>query len=172
MFQQVCRRPGGNRVTFLIDECAELGALPIARYMNIGRKYNCRLFTFWQAFTGQMAEIYGPEIVKQIISGSALMWLTALRGYETCDVISKLLGTKAIENLSMTDRLQNVPMPEQSFQHGFQSGPLMRHDELQRLCNSQALVLQGANKPALVNKVPYFAHKAFRDLAGKNPYRG
>ena len=71
LLQQVCQGRTENRVTALIDEAAELGnggdsSLPIARYMNIGRKHNLRVFCAWQELEGQVCERYGKEGVKQI----------------------------------------------------------------------------------------------------------
>ncbi|WP_372716132.1 type IV secretory system conjugative DNA transfer family protein [Novipirellula sp.] len=173
LFQQVCKGRPGNCVTALVDEATEIGCFPIARFMNIGRKFNLRIFAAWQELEGQVDEVFGRSGVRQILSASELMWITSLRGPETCETFSKMIGMKGIENLSLNDRPQSTStMPDQSFGRGHQSVPLIRPEDLQRMDQRLALVLVGANKPMLVNKVGYFEREAFRRIAGPNPYRG
>jgi type IV secretion system protein VirD4 len=173
LLQQVCHGRTENRVTALIDEAAELEEMPIARFMNIGRKHNLRLFCAWQELEGQVCERYGKEGVKQILAASDLMWITSLRGPETCETFSKMIGMKSAESVNLSDRPQNQSvMPEQTFGRAHHSVPAMRPEELQRMNQRLALVLMGANKPMLINKVGYFERADFLSLAGPNPYRG
>lgn len=177
LLQQVCHGRTENRVTALIDEAAELGngdsGIPIARYMNIGRKHNLRVFCAWQELEGQVCERYGKEGVKQILAASDLMWITSLRGPETCETFSKMIGMRSAESINLSDRPQNVSvMPEQTFGRAHHSVPAMRPEELQRLDQRLALVLMGHHKPMLVNKVGYFERADLCQLAGPNPYRG
>lgn len=172
LLQQVCRGRTENTVTALIDEAAELD-VPVARFMNIGRKHNLRIFCAWQELEGQVCERYGKEGVKQILAASDLMWITSLRGAETCATFSKMIGMKSAETLSFNDRPQSTAeMPEQTFGRGHHSVPLLRPEDLQRLDQALALVMIGANKPMLINKVGYFQRPELLRLAGPNPYRG
>lgn len=173
LFQQICKRPGGQRVTALIEEAAELGSWPFIRYMNIGRKFNLRVITVWQDLFGQLQEIVGPNGLRQFIPACDLMWITSARGYENCDLISKMIGMKAVENLSLNDRIQGAhTMPELSFGRSHSSVPHLRAEDVQRLPQDKVLVLQGNNYPILATKVPYFTRPEFAKAAGHDPYRG
>lgn len=173
LFQQICKRPGGKPVTALIEEAAELGNWPFIRYMNIGRKFNLRVFTVWQDLFGQLQEIVGPDGLRQFIPACDLMWITSARGYENCDLISKMIGMKAIENLSLNDRVQDTsPMPDLSLGRSHSSVPHLRAEDVQRLPQDQVLVMHGNNHPILATKVPYFRRPEFASAAGHDPYRG
>ncbi|WP_417847323.1 type IV secretory system conjugative DNA transfer family protein [Thalassoglobus sp.] len=171
LFQQVCRSVRGNRVTALIDEAAELEC-PFPRFMNIGRKYNLRIFLVYQDLHGQVEAVMGKENVRQIIAASDLLWATSLRG-ETAELFSKMLGMRAADNFSLNDqsRIQQG-MPDQSFGRSHQSVPLLRPEEIQQLPKNKALVIHGTGKPVLVNKVPYYTRSDLLSVAGPNPYRG
>ncbi len=173
LFQQICQGARGNGVTALIDEAAELGYCPFIRYMNIGRKFNLRVFCAWQELHGQVQQTFGVEGVRQIMSASDLLWITAIRGHETCELISKTIGMQGLENLSLNEGpLAASLLPDQSLGRGHLSVPLCRPEAIQRLPHDRVLILQGNMKPVLAKKVPYFMRPSFLRAAGPNPYRG
>lgn len=172
LLQQVCKGRPGNFVKFLVDEASEL-ELPLARFMNQGRKHNLAIFPAFQELEGQIASRYGTEGVKEILSASELLWITSLRGPDTCRTFSDILGSKAVEAPSLNDRPgTSSPMPDQSFGRSYQTVPVMRPDELRQLDRRKAIVIVGNEKPLMVDKVGYFERPDFAAVAGPNPYRG
>lgn len=172
LFQQVMEHPG-HTVTALLDEAYEIGDCDFIRTMNLARKKNLRIFTAWQDLHGQAQERFGPEGLRQITSAAELLWVTNLRGFETCELLSKMSGSKAVESGNLNDRHDNeAQSPDQTFGRAHQVVPNLRPEEFQQLPSEEAIVMCGNMPPARVNKSPYFLNPELAALAGSNPYRG
>ena len=190
------RAPQARRVTFLVDEAAQLGKFDsLEKCYTYGRGEGVRAWAVFQD-TGQIIRNFGPSALQTFLGSAQTRMFFGVRDYQTAQLVSQMLGT---ETLEYDDTLQQEGAKRQKINAGLrmftggdpfeaaheyahyaraehhrtkQSRPLMTPEEILSMPEDrQILFISGKNlKPVLAHKYPYFTR---REMAGKylpNPY--
>lgn len=173
LLQSVISDPRNVPVTALIDECAtSLGYIDgFLNFINTGRKHGLSIAGGFQEVFGQMSDLYGQAGVRQLMAAADFIWASGIRDPETCELLSKLCGTRALEDMGLNNRAaQQSLLPEQSHNLSHKSVPLLRPDEIRTFPSEEALVFYRNLNPIKVRKVPYFTCPEWLQRAGKHPF--
>jgi type IV secretory pathway TraG/TraD family ATPase VirD4 len=133
-------------ITFLIDEAAtmRLGSLP--KILELGRKYSVSVATLWQDFN-QVEHIFGKNEAANIFANSKLkVFMPSGQPLATCKMLQELLG-----KYSYTDEKEVLKTRE-----------LLTAQEIFQL--QEILLLNGNNKPLLLEPMPFFESTKLRKL--------
>ena len=141
--------PGKNdlNITFLIDECATMKLLTLPKILELGRKYRISVATLWQDY-GQIEHIYGNNQASNILANSKLKaFMPSGQPLATCKMLEALLGRYSFRDDKDILRTRELLNAQEIFQ-------------LKKI-----LLLNGNNKPLLIEPHPYFESAKLRRLA-------
>ncbi|QDU80738.1 Type IV secretory system Conjugative DNA transfer [Polystyrenella longa] len=160
-----------GRCTAIIDECGSLVMPRLATSLLFYRKANLRCLLIWQDLAGQAEKNYGKVGLRQIMSASKLKIAMGLQEPETLEMFSKLCGTQAVVDPSLSDRAAKAePLPELTVSLNHRSLPLLRADEIRMMSGEEMLIVGGNLPPLQLQKVPYWKRPHLKERAGHSPY--
>jgi len=139
---------GDLGITFLIDEAGSMrltNSLP--KVLELGRKFRLSVATLWQDY-GQVEHIFGKNEASNILANSRLkVYMPSGQPLATCRMLQDLLGKYQYETENGGTKVRELLTAQEIFQ--------LR----------QLLVLNGNNKPLLIDPAPYFENPKLRMLA-------
>lgn len=147
------RVPGRDElpVTFLLDEANLIrleDTLPTA--MALGRKHRISIVTLWQDFN-QVEAVYGKHEAATIYANSRFkVYMPSGQPLATCEMLSRQLGKYEVKTENGT-RIRELLTAQEIFQ-------------LQKV-----LVLNGNNKPMLLDPRPYYLNPKLKALTEMEP---
>jgi len=188
------RAPSAPRQTWVLDECAQLGAFPlVVKLFTYGAGIGIRPCAVFQS--AKQMKALGPDAETIIPSSAALSQFFAVRDLETASTLSKMLGmeTLAYEDDMRSEQsrhkqhaamqaVMNGGDPLQAIMdYGHakrtQSLPtkrgrsLMTPDEILHMPdNKQILFVDGVGHPVLADRKPYYEQRFMAGRYHPNPY--
>ena len=145
--------PGSLNITFLIDEAntMRLGSLP--QILELGRKFRISVATLWQDFN-QVEQIFGKHQAANILANSKLKaFMPSGQPLATCRMLEELLGRYSFEDNN----------------GGLRSRELLNAQEIFQL--KKILVLNGNEKPLLLEPKPYFLSSKLKKYTEMPPFQ-
>ena len=171
LFDTIAADSQTGRCTAIIDECGGLTMPRLASSLLFYRRANLRCLMIWQDLAGQAEKTYGKAALRQIMSASKLKIAMGLQEPETLEMFSKLCGTQAVADMSLTDRSAATDLlPELSHSLNHRSLPLMRPEDIRMMDSDKMLVIGGNLPPIELDKLPYWKRPCWKKLAGRSPY--
>lgn len=158
-------------VDFVMEEFTNAPVHELPRILTLLRSYGIRCTMIVQDIE-DIARVYGKPALQTVLSESSVKVFLSVRSFETCELVSKMLGH--VERVGRSFALGDDVQPSTSLE----SVPLLRPDEIRQLPGALALVIQQNLKPLIVEKVGYhealpWAHEAgTNSLMGGGPYVG
>lgn len=188
------RAPWAPPQTWVLDECAQLGAFPaLIDLFTIGAGLGIRPYAVFQS-TKQMKAL-GPDAENIILSSAALRQFFGVRDLETATTLSRMLGT---ETLSYEDEMRSEqarhaqqkamqtiidggdPLDAAlSYDHASRQGglsakrgrSLMTPDEILNMPkDKQLLYVDGLPHPICADRRPYYEQRFMAGRYHPNPY--
>lgn len=171
IWRTICKDTRNKRVLNLLEECITLGYIPLHYAIEQGRKHNMVTYSAFQETVGQIEAVYGKTGVKRLLAAVECIWASNIREPETCELLSKMAGSRPSRGASLTDRASfSADMPDQTYSRSSSSVPLIRAEAIRTLPREKALVFYRNLQPILLDKCPYFLDRRLRSIARPNPY--
>ncbi|MFZ0994587.1 MAG: type IV secretory system conjugative DNA transfer family protein [Candidatus Dormiibacterota bacterium] len=144
---------------FVLDEFTQLTNLPeLPALVQLGRSQGVRLILMAQDLAS-ISAAYGAEAGGALWSNCRTkLLLPGITELELLDRVSRLAGTSTLHRRA--DGWAREPVASQ---------PLLHPDDVRRLKPRQALLLRGADQPALIGQHPWFADKRLSRRAATGP---
>lgn len=128
-------------ITLCIDEAATMNLVTLPKALELGRKFRISIATLWQD-QHQIEHLYGKHQAANILANSKLkIFMPSGIPLETCIMLKNLLGKFQFIDQDGITRTKELLNEQEIFQL------------------KQILVLNGNNKPLLVEPKPYFEDK-------------
>lgn len=188
------RVPSAPRQTWVLDECAQLGAFPmVVKLFTYGAGIGIRPWAIFQS-TKQMKAL-GPDAENIILSSAAVRQFFAVRDLETATTLSRMLG---METLSYEDERQSEQARHErhmamrqmleggdpleavlSYEHAARrevlparrGRSLMTPDEILNMPgDKQILFVDGVPHPIYADRRPYYEQRFMAGRYHPNPY--
>jgi len=162
-----------KRVTFLMDELANLGYLPnLLRGMAQYRAQGVRVHGCIQQVS-QIRRLYGAEGWRDMVGLCDVVQAFGVTEYETCKLLSDMAGQTTVEDVS-----QNLaPAMAQGLSHASLSYsarragvPLLRPEDIRGMAPDKQLIFYRNMPPLIAEKVDYRHRDSLRERADANPY--
>ena len=173
--RELMANPHGEKVTFLMDEFAQLGKLSaIETAVALGRGYNLRMWPVLQNLT-QLKNLYGDNW-ETFLANTATQIYYAPRDQFTAEYLSKKCGQQTIKVVSKSENEISKLQEEQgfsgiSFSTNDQGVPLLRPEEVQGIHPTKALVFWSkVSKPILAHRMPYWEITGIGKSYYRDPY--
>jgi type IV secretion system protein VirD4 len=189
------RQQGSGRITFIIDEAAQLGRFDgMKRLYTYGRGLGIRTWGVFQDI-GQITANYGLSGVQTFIGSSACRQFIGIRDYETAQMISDMLGSETLTYIdpllqtrarhAKADAVMRIlngdPITAAWDYKRFQFEATHRPKQARKLMTPDEILTMGEDRQLILlagmNLPPIFAHKrpyyTAQSLAGRylpNPY--
>lgn len=162
-----------KRVTFLIDELANLGYLPnLLRAMAQYRAQGVRIHGVVQQVS-QIRRIYGPDGWRDLVGLCAVTQAFGVTEYETTKLLSDMSGQATVEDVHQSVRPTaegGMSHAELSFSHSRTGQPLLHPDTIRTMDAGKMLLFIERLPPLIADKVDYRAHRQWSKLVDPNPY--
>jgi type IV secretion system protein VirD4 len=147
------RAPDAKRITFLIDEAAQLKSFPaLVTLQTYGRGVGIRTWTFWQDLN-QISTYYGTEAMRTFTGSCGMIQQFGLRVYSAAEDLSQRLG---YQTLSYDDRrlqMEAAHRRHQAFQRLAEGGDALaaileahHHGQMSEMPSQQARRVQTADE--------------------------
>ncbi|MEO1046389.1 MAG: type IV secretory system conjugative DNA transfer family protein [Pseudomonadota bacterium] len=188
------RAPQAKPQTWIIDECAQLGAFPlVTRMFTYGAGIGIRPWAIYQSLDQLKAT--GPEAQNIIPASAACQSWFGVRDYPTAKRLSDMLGSETLEyNESLSQRRANLSYqqsidalltggdPIEASLHLAHYDQASRHrSKQQRLLRSpdeilnmpegkQFIFADGLDHPAYADRKPYYEQRFMAGRYHPNPY--
>ena len=188
------RSPAAPRQTWVLDECAQLGAFPlVVKLFTYGAGIGIRPWAVFQSVKQMKA--LGPDADTIILSSAALHNWFGIRDLETASMLSRMLGS---ETLRYTDEhrreasrharlsaVQALASGRDPFRAALElahhtrmaalptlkARPLRNADELLGLASDkQVIFVDGVMHPVLADRRAYYDQVAMAGRFHPNPY--
>ncbi len=189
------RQQGSGRITFIIDEAAQLGCFEgLKNLYTYGRGLGIRTWGVFQDI-GQITANYGPSGVQTFIGSSACRQFLGTRDYQTAHMISDMLGSETLTYIdpllqtrarhAKVDAVMRIlngdPITAVWDYKRFQFEATHRPKQARKLMTPDEILTMGEDRQLIllagINLPPIFAHKrpyyTSQSLAGRylpNPY--
>ncbi|MGA2872747.1 MAG: type IV secretory system conjugative DNA transfer family protein [Candidatus Dormibacteria bacterium] len=145
---------------FVLDEFTQLTSLPeLPALVQLGRSQGVRMVLMAQDL-GSISATYGGEAASAIWSNCRTkLLLPGISEVELLERVSKLAGTATLHR--RTEAWSREPVSAQ---------PLLQPDDVRRLKSWQALVIHGADQPAVIRQRRWFSDpELVRKVAAAGP---
>jgi type IV secretion system protein VirD4 len=147
------RAPEAKRITFLIDEAAQLKNFPaLSTLQTYGRGVGIRTWTFWQDLN-QISTYYGIDAMRTFTGSCGMIQQFGLRVYSAAEDLSQRLG---YQTLSYDDRrlqMEAAHRRHQAFQRLAEGGDALaaileahHHGQMSEMPSQQARRVQTADE--------------------------
>lgn len=168
--EMVGRSERADRVTFFLEEFANLGFMPgVRKAMAQYRAQGLQVVIIAQGFD-QLKRIYGPEAVAEFISLVDGVQLFGVRDPQTLDLVSGWMGQYTAKTNSQNVRPEMTLYPDVGQGIAETGVPLMRKEMIRQMSGDRQIIFYRNLPPIWAQKVDYRAHKNLRRLAAPNPY--
>lgn len=162
-----------QRVTFLIDELANLGYLPnLLRAMAQYRAQGVRVHGVIQQVS-QIRRLYGADGWRDLVGLCAVTQVIAASEFETTKLLSDMSGQATVEDVHQNVRPTDVggmSHAELSFSHSRTGQPLLHPDSIRTMEAGKMLLFIENLPPLIADKVDYRTHPRWSKLVDPNPY--
>ncbi len=171
LFDTIAADNQAGAVTALIEEAGglEMPALPSA--LSLYRKRGLRTLLVYQDPFGQTERQLGKAATRELLSAFQVKIALGLQESESLEYFSRLCGTQAIADYSLSDRAHGSEHQSQ-LNHALshRSVPLLRPEEVRKLGRDRALIVGDALDPFITAATPYWKVPAWNAHAGRSPY--
>lgn len=168
--EMVGRSERADRVTFFLEEFANLGFMPgVRKAMAQYRAQGLQVVIIAQGFD-QLKRIYGPEAVAEFISLVDGVQLFGVRDPQTLDLVSGWMGQYTAKTTSQNIRPEMTLYPEVGQGIGEAGVPLLRNEMIRQMSGDRQIIFYRNLPPIWAQKVDYRANRDLRRLAAPNPY--
>ena len=154
--------PASRRALFLLDEFAQLGAMPpVRRAFSLMAGYGVQVWPFLQDL-GQLRRLY-PKDWESFVANADVLQAFGTTDQFTAEYLSKMAGTATVFDQSAgtgrsrgkhTSRSSNLSSRETS-------RALVTPDELRRLGRSDQVLLVRGEQPVLARRIAYYDDRVF-----------
>lgn len=162
-----------KRVTFLMDELANLGYLPnLLRAMAQYRAQGVRVHAVIQQVS-QIRRIYGVEGWRDLVGLCDVVQTVSSAEYETTRLLSDMTGHVTVEDVGQSVRPMSAggtSHAEFSFGQSRTGQPLLRPEDIRLLDSDMQLIFYRNMPPLLARKVDYRTRRQWHSWADPNPY--
>ncbi|MEL6824776.1 MAG: type IV secretory system conjugative DNA transfer family protein [Pseudomonadota bacterium] len=188
------RNPSAPRQTWVLDECAQLGAFPLViKLFTYGAGIGIRPWAIFQA-TQQMRQL-GPNAETIITSSAAVRSYFGIRDIESATALSRMLGAQTLQyddeaqqaqaRLAKSQAMQSLLMGEDPLAVGVaykhHSMAAERQTKMHRLLRTpdeilstphdkQYIFYDGLASPIYADRRPYYEERSMAGLFHPNPY--
>lgn len=168
--EMVGRSERSDRVTFFLEEFANLGFMPgVRKAMAQYRAQGLQVVIIAQGFD-QLKRIYGPEAVAEFISLVDGVQMFGVRDPQTLDLVAGWMGQYTAKTYSQNVRPEMTLYPDVGQGISETGVPLMRKEMIRQMSGDRQIIFYRNLPPIWAQKVDYRAHKDLRRLAAPNPY--
>ncbi|MBX3406671.1 MAG: type IV secretory system conjugative DNA transfer family protein [Phycisphaeraceae bacterium] len=171
-FELVGRDRTNRRVTFLVDELANLGALPLIRAMALYRSQGVRIHGIIQQVS-QIRRIYGEEGWRDIAGLCGVIQAFNVTEHETTKLLSEMSGHATVEDINQSVRpgmAGAISHADLSFGHSRTGQPLLRPDDIRMLHADDQIIIAHNAPPIRAQKVDYRSRRRWSGWCDPNPY--
>jgi len=171
--EMVGRDRTNKRVTFLLDELANLGYLPnLLRAMAQYRAQGVRIHACIQQVS-QIRRLYGGDGWRDMVGLCDVVQSFGITELETCKLLSDMAGQTTVDDVG-----QNLaPGMAQGHSHGSLTYsarrvgvPLLRPQDIRAMPSNTQLIFYRNMPPLIADKVDYRERAALHKRADPNPY--
>lgn len=166
----VGRSEDSRRVTFFLEEFANLGFMPgVRRAMAQYRAQGLQVVIIAQGLD-QLRRLYGPEAIPEFISLVDGVQMFGVRDPQTLDLVAGWMGQYTAKTFS-----QNLPgkasaYPELGLGIAETGVPLLRKEMIRQMDGGEQIIFFKNNPPLWARKVDYRTVRALSHRAAPNPY--
>lgn len=169
--EMVGRDRSNRRVTFLLDEFANLGYLPnILRGMAQYRGQGVQVFAIIQQIS-QLERLYGKEGLREFLGMSEVINAFGVWEPDTLRLLSDLMGQRTLrqfnQHVTPTQDHGNFGFNYNASDHG---APLMRPEDIRTMPSGEQLIFYRNLPPIRAGKVSYLKRRSWRMRTDPNPY--
>jgi type IV secretion system protein VirD4 len=188
------RAPAAARQTWVLDECAQLGAFPlVVKLFTYGAGIGIRPWAIFQS--SKQMKALGPDAENIILSSAAVRQFFGVRDLETATTLSKMLGAQTLRYEDEMRSEQARHAREQAFRQLVDGGDpldaharlihaerqegtpalraraLMTSDEILNMPGGeQLLFVDGVSAPIHAGRKPYFERRFMAGRYHPNPF--
>ncbi len=148
-------KPPSPPALFVLDEFAQLTELPeLPSLVQLGRSQGVRMVLIAQDLAS-VHHTYGPSVAAALWSNCrAKLLLPGISEVELLEKVSQLAGQTTLHRGGVQGR------------EAVASHRLLHPDDVRRLPGDRALLLHGADHPAIIRQRPWYRVRALRAAAG------
>ncbi len=166
----VGRSEDSRRVTFFLEEFANLGFMPgVRKAMAQYRAQGLQVVIIAQGFD-QLRRIYGPEAVAEFISLVDGVQLFGVRDPQTLDLVAAWMGQYTAKTFSQNMRAESAAQGGLGLGIGETGAPLMRKEMIRQMSGDAQILFYKNLPPLWARKVDYRHVPNLARRAGANPY--
>lgn len=161
--------PEGGRALFLLDEFAQLGAMPpVRRAVSLMAGYGVQVWTFLQDL-GQLRRLY-PKDWESFVANADVVQAFGVTDQFTAEYLSKMAGTATVFDRSTGSGRSRGKQTSRSTNTGSRetARPLVTPDELRRLGASDQVLLVRGSQPALARRIAFYGDALFGPRSRRN----
>ena len=168
--ERIARARSHRKVLFLLEECANLGTLPLLlQSMSLHREFGVQYSLVLQQF-GQLERLYGKSAVREMLGMTEILQVFGTREWSDLKLLSDLAGQRVVDDGNQSVRTGPDGRPEVSYSGGFRDEAVLRPDDIRRLPANRQLIYAGSAPPFLAEKLDYRREPSLSRLADSNPY--
>ncbi len=171
-FELVGRDRTNRRVTFLVDELANLGALPLIRAMALYRSQGVRIHGIIQQVS-QIRRIYGEDGWRDIAGLCGVIQAFNVTEHETTKLLSEMAGYATVEDINQNVRpgmAGAISHADLSFGHSRTKRSLLLPEEIRMMGANEQLIFFKNAPPIRAQKVDYRSRRRWSGWCDPNPY--
>lgn len=145
-------------IRLFLEEAGNLQKIPSLRVALAAARSRMVSISLILQSKRQLDLIYGPQESQILIENCLSKLVLPSLDYESTKYIENILGTQTL-------RYANPHKKDDEPKYSEKSRPLMYADEIRRLPDGKAILIQGNQKPVLLDMEPYFKNPYFSKLA-------
>jgi type IV secretion system protein VirD4 len=159
-----------DRVTFFLEEFANLGFMPgVRRAMAQYRAQGLQAVIIAQGLD-QLSRLYGPEAIPEFISLVDGVQMFGVRDPQTLRLVSEWTGQYTAKTFSQNLRDETGLYPDVGMGISETGVPLMRKETIRQMSGDGQIIFYKNNPPLWARKVDYRTHPVLGRRAAPNPY--
>ena len=166
----VGRSENSRRVTFFLEEFANLGFMPgVRRAMAQYRAQGLQVVIVAQGLD-QLRRLYGPEAIPEFISLVDGVQMFGVRDPQTLDLVAGWMGQYTAKTFSQNVRGEAALYPDLGLGIAETGVPLLRKEMIRQMGDDEQIIFFRNNPPLWARKVDYRKVRTLARRAAPNPY--
>lgn len=166
----VGRSEDSRRVTFFLEEFANLGFMPgVRKAMAQYRAQGLQVVIVAQGLD-QLRRIYGPEAIPEFISLVDGVQMFGVRDPQTLDLVAGWMGQYTAKTFSQNVRGNEALYPDLGLGIAETGVPLMRKEMIRQMEEGGQIIFYKNHPPIWARKVDYRKVRGLARRAAPNPY--
>lgn len=170
LFDSIAEDPQQGKCLALIDEASAVAWPDLPASLEYYRKANLQAALIWQDLQGQSQRKLGKAAVKELLSVSQMLVGMGIQELETLELFAKHCGQKALIDFSTNDRAGMRDGPDVTHGEQVKTVSLFAADAIRTMESTELLAIGGNLPPMKLDKLYYWDRRAWRTIAGKNPF--